>query len=125
MGMHKWCQDPKKKFGCPGIQQYKHTQCGESSAATKCGSYCKPATDQVCAGVLTTCSNIPKCGIEAKCDKPTGKCKCNKGFTGNGFQCKDSAGNWATSSEDQVEITIETDTKFYVYPEGSSMFNEI
>ena len=41
---------------------------------------------QVCDGVLTTCKNIPKCGLAASCDQKTGKCVCKKGYSGNGFQ---------------------------------------
>jgi len=149
--MHEYCQASKSKIGCAGIQNYKWTlsslgypcfdnpkslecawcatnqaQCQESTASKKCGSFCKPLKDQVCDGVLTTCNNIPKCGLAANCDKKSGMCKCKKGFSGNGYQCTDNeTGLPATNPAGEVEVSIETDSKFFVYPQGSSLFSEL
>ena len=39
---------------------------------------------------------------------------------GNCFQCKDDkTGDWATNPAGEVEMTIETDSKFWVYPQVS------
>ena len=41
-------------------------------------------------------------------------------YMGNGFQCKDDkTGDWATNPAGEVEMTIETDSKFWVYPQVS------
>jgi len=146
--MHKWCQSKKAKTGCKGIPNYKYTlsstgypcywdnksldcawcvpkrlQCKDSAQSQKCGSYCEPANKLQCDGVLTTCNNIPKCGFGASCDKPSGKCKCEKGFLGNGFQCFDSAtGEPATDPNGNVEISIDSDSKFFIFPDGSAEF---
>merc|ERR1712107_584688 len=51
------------------------------------------------------------------------KCQCKKGFSGNGFQCKDDkTGDWATNPSGEVEMTIEADSKFWIYPQGSDLF---
>jgi len=155
--MEKWCQSKKSKTGCPGIPQFKYTrsstgfpcywdpkslecawcvtnmvQCkdGSTSDPKKCGRHCKPAKDQKCDGVKTTCENIPKCGLMASCQKvgnsANKKCQCKKGFSGNGFQCKDDkTGDWATNPAGEVEMTIETDSKFWVYPQGSNLFPQL
>jgi len=146
--MHKWCQSKKSRVGCKGIPNYKYTlsaagypcywdtkslkcawcapkrvQCKDSAQAQKCGSYCEPATSLKCDGVLTTCNNIPKCGFGASCDKPTGKCKCAKGLVGNGFQCFDAtSGEQATNPNGNVEISIDSESKFFIYPHESEEF---
>jgi len=146
--MHKWCQSKKAKTGCKGIPNYKNTlstigypcywdpksmdcawcvknkvQCKDSAQAQKCGSCCEPATSQKCDGVPSTCLNIPKCGFGASCDKPTGKCKCDKGFSGNGFQCYDDAsGELASNPGSNVDVTIDSESKFFVFPHGSEEF---
>jgi len=147
--MHMWCQDKKlaKKSGCKGIPQYKYTkssigypcysdpkrsdcawcipgnkQCGES-AKDKCGNFCKKATDMPCDGVPTTCENIPKCGNGASCDQKTKQCKCDKGFLGNGMQCFDKeTGEAAANPNGNVDISIETASQFFVFPNGSLEF---
>jgi len=158
--MHQWCQSKKAKTGCPGVPQSKYTlastgfpcywdtsklecawcvtnmvQCKDSSTSAKCGRFCRPAKDLKCDGVKTTCEFIPKCGVSGKCEKVSAnseakKCRCKKGFTGNGYQCKDdSTGEWAEKpagpAGNQVEMTIEADSNFWVYPQGSSEFPEI
>ena len=41
-------------------------------------------------------------------------------YMSNGFQCKDDkTGDWATNPAGEVEMTIETDSKFWVYPQVS------
>merc|ERR1711963_820164 len=51
------------------------------------------------------------------------KCQCKKGYSGNGFQCKDDkTEDWATNPSGEVEMTIEADSKFWVYPQGSDLF---
>jgi len=147
--MHKWCQDKKdaKKQGCKGITQPKYTksmrgypchwdlkrtdcawclpgkkQCAESKA-TKCGSFCNKPTDQKCNGVLTTCKNIPKCGFGAACEQKTKECKCGKGMLGNGFQCFDKeTGEAAANPSGNVDISIESASQFFVFPNGSPEF---
>merc|ERR1712002_60771 len=147
--MHKWCQDKKeaKKSGCKGITQFKYTksmtgypcyrdlkrtdcawclpekiQCGESKA-TKCGSFCKKPTDMACNGVPTTCKNIPKCGFGAACDQKTKECKCGKGMLGNGYQCFDKeTGEAAANPKGNVDISIESASQFFVFPNGSPEF---
>lgn len=145
--MQKWCQSKQSKTGCKGIPNYKYTlsstgypcywdptnmncawcaqnriQCKDSSQSKKCGSYCEKATSLKCDGVLTTCNNIPKCGFGAKCDKPSGKCKCEKGLLGNGFQCFDSSGTPAENPNGNVDISIDTESKFFIFPHGSEEF---
>merc|ERR1711892_1506537 len=116
--MHKWCQSKKSKVGCKGIPNYKYTL---SAAGYPC--YCEPATSLKCDGVLTTCNNIPKCGFGALCDKPTGKCKCAKGLVGNGFQCYDAtSGEQATNPNGNVEISIDSESQFFIYPHESEEF---
>jgi len=152
--MHKWCQakKPKKgpKTGCKGIPHYQFTnssrgfpcywdhndlscawclpnriQCKDDAKSQKCGSYCLKATDLKCDGILTTCENIPKCGYGAKCDSGK-KCKCGKGLTGNGYQCFDAkTGEPAVNPAGNVDITIESESQFFVFPDGSSEFPNI
>merc|ERR1711970_336108 len=146
--MHKWCQDKKqdKKSGCKGIIQYKYTksnrgypcywdpertdcawcvpgkiQCGDSKA-NKCGNFCKKRTDMACNGVPTTCENIPKCGFGAACDKKTKACKCDKGLSGNGIKCFDKEGEAAANPSGNVDISIESASQFFVFPNGSPEF---
>merc|ERR1711962_336887 len=148
--MHKWCQDKKlaKKQGCKGITQFKYTksmtgypcywdlershdcafclpgkiQCKESKK-TKCEASAKKPTDQACDGVPSTCENIPKCGFGAVCDKKTQKCKCGKGMSGNGFQCFDEGtGEAAANPSGNVDISIESASQFFVFPNGSPEF---
>jgi len=146
--MHKWCQDKKlaKKSGCKGIPHNKFTksskgypcysdpksrdcawcipgnkQCGES-AKDKCGNFCRKATDMPCDGVPTTCENIPKCGNGASCDQKTKECKCDKGFLGNGFECFDKEGEAAANPNGNVDISIDTASQFFVFPNGSPEF---
>jgi len=137
--MEKWCQSEKSKTGCPGIPQFKYTlsstgfpchwgtkslecawcvtdmvQCkdGSTSAPEKCGRHCSRPNPK-CDGVKTTCEDIPKCGRNASCNSKTKKCQCKKGYSGNGYQCiKDKTGNWATNPSGEVEMAIETDSKF-------------
>merc|ERR1712168_728144 len=151
--MHQFCQPIKppkgqKKTGCKGIPNYKYTrsskgypcywntkdlscavrmpnriQCKDDALTQKCGSYCDQATSLKCDGIATTCLNIPKCGYGAKCDKPSGECKCDKGLKGNGFQCFDpQTGEPAVNPAGNVDITIESESQFFVFPDGSSEF---
>jgi len=146
--MHKWCQPKKKKqIGCKGIPSNKYTlsskgypcywnpkstdcawclngkvQCG-ASKADKCGNMCKKETDMKCDGVLTTCNNIPKCGFGASCDQKTKECKCGKGLFGNGFLCFDKeTGEAAPNPSGNVDISIESASQFFVFPNGSPEF---
>jgi len=147
--MHKWCQDKKlaKKSGCKGITKPKYTksmagypcywdlkrtdcawcipgkeQCKESKS-TKCGSFCDKPTNQQCDGEPTTCHNIPKCGFGANCDQKTKECKCGKGMEGNGFQCFDKeTGEAAANPSGNVDISIESASQFFVFPNGSPEF---
>merc|ERR1739838_849070 len=149
--MGKWCQSKKnlaKGLGCNGIPNYKYTlsttgypcywnpksldcawcapnriQCKDSQQAQKCGSYCDKATSMKCDGVLTTCKNIDKCGFGASCDKKSSSCKCEKGLNGNGFQCFNAtSGEPVSNPNGNVEISIDTASKFFVYPDGSELF---
>jgi len=146
--MHKWCQSKNAKKGCPGITKSKFTlssrgypcywdntnnncawctsgtiQCRESQATLDCGGYCGSVKDLKCDGVATNCVNIPKCGLEASCDKKRRRCTCDKGFKGNGFQCIDKAtGEIASNPKDQLEISLDSRTKFWVYPGDSDQF---
>jgi len=151
--MHKWCQAKKppkgkKKTGCKGIPNYQYTrssigfpcywntkdlscawcmpnriQCKDDALSQKCGSYCDKATVLKCDGIATTCENIPGCGYGAKCDTPSGQCKCGKGLKGNGFQCFDQeTGEAAVNPAGNVDITIESESQFFVFPDGSSEF---
>jgi len=149
--MQKWCQSKKnlaKGLGCQGIPSYKYTlsttgypcywnpksldcawcapnriQCKDSQQAQKCGSYCDKATSMKCDGVLTTCKNIDKCGFGASCDKKSSSCKCEKGLNGNGFQCFNAtSGEPVSNPNGNVEISIDTASKFFVYPDGSELF---
>jgi len=142
---------PKKgpKTGCKGIPNFQFTnssrgfpcywdnkdlscawclpkriQCKNDAFSQKCGSYCAKATDLKCDGILTNCENIPKCGYGAKCDRPSGfKCKCEKGLVGNGYQCFDpETGEAAVNPAGNVDITIESESQFFVFPDGSSEF---
>merc|ERR1712212_309758 len=138
----------QKKTGCKGIPNYKFTksskgfpcywdtkdlscawcmpnrvQCKDDALAQKCGSYCNAATQLKCDGIATTCENIPKCGYGAKCDGPSKECKCEKGLRGNGYQCFDTeTGEAAVNPAGNVDITIESETQFLVFPNGSSEF---
>ena len=40
-----------------------------------------------------------------------------EGLTGNGQQCLDSAGELVTTAGDNVDITIDTQTQFFVFTE--------
>jgi len=149
--MHRWCQPKKKKqIGCKGITSNKDTlsskgypcysnpkstdcawclpggvQC-KASKADKCGNMCKnkKAKDIMkCDGVATTCENIPKCGFGASCDRKTKECKCGKGLLGNGFQCFDKeTGEAAPNPSGNVDISIESASQFFVFPNGSPEF---
>merc|ERR1712183_425706 len=89
----------------------------------KCGSYCDKATSMKCDGVLTPCKNIDKCGFGASCDKKSSSCKCEKGLNGNGFQCFNAtSGEPVSNPNGHVEISIDTASKFFVYPDGSELF---
>merc|ERR1712027_140736 len=68
-----------------------------------------------CDGNLYSCNFIPKCGVGASCKK--GACKCDDGLTGNGQQCQDSAGELVTTAGDNVDITIDTQTQYFVFTE--------
>merc|ERR1712215_502094 len=146
--MHEWCQDKKSKIGCKGIPHNKETlstkgypcywdpkkldcawcadkkvQCKDSQAAQSCGSFCMSESSPQCDGVASSCLNIPVCGFGGSCDRKTGKCKCGKGFSGNGFQCfNSSSGDPAPNPNGNVLVTIGTDSKYFVYPDGSNMF---
>merc|ERR1711970_264834 len=147
--MHKWCQDKKlaKKSGCKGItsnkytlsskgypcsSDYKSTDCAwclpkgrqcKESKADKCGNMCKKETDLKCDGVPTTCENIPICGFGASCDRKTKECKCDKGLQGNGFRCVDKeTGEAAANPSGNVDISIESASQFFVFPNGSPEF---
>ena len=39
------------------------------------------------------------------------------GLTGNGQQCQDSQGSLVTTAEENVDITIDTQTQFFVFTE--------
>ena len=78
-----------------------------------------------CDGVPTTCTNIPKCGFGASCDKTSAMCKCKKGLAGNGFQCfNQTSGEPAVNPNGNVEISIDTESRFFVYPHESALFPE-
>merc|ERR1712179_430880 len=146
--MHKWCQDKKKakKEGCKGITQPKYTksmtgypcywdpkrtdcawclpgkiQCKESKK-TKCGSFCKKPTDQACDGVPSTCGNIPKCGFGAVWTRRVRNANVTRGCLGNGFQCFDKEGEAAANPSGNVDISIESASQFFVFPNGSPEF---
>ena len=40
-----------------------------------------------------------------------------EGLTGNGQQCQDSQGSLVTTAEENVDITIDTQTQFFVFTE--------
>jgi len=139
--MHAWCQNPKKKTGCPGIPGFKNTlssqgaacmsdhsdqscawcvknrkQCPGSKQADKCGNFCAAANDQTCDGNPFNCDMIPACGFGASCDAKTKACKCGKKYTGNGYKCYDAAGALLTPPQPSVNLAINTSTKFVVMP---------
>merc|ERR1711936_1327198 len=93
-----WCVEKK------GQVDEKKVQCKDSQTAQKCGSFCMKDSSPQCDGVITSCLNIPSCGFGASCDRKTGKCKCGKGFSGN------------------VQLTIGTQSEYFVYPDGSDLF---
>merc|ERR1739844_106184 len=111
-----------KKLDCAWCAD-KKVQCKDSQAAQSCGSFCMSESSPQCDGVASSCLNIPVCGFGGSCDRKTGKCKCGKGFSGNGFQCfNSSSGDPATNPNGNVLVTIGTDSKYFVYPDGSDMF---
>jgi len=112
-----WCVEKK------GQVDEKKVQCKDSQTAQKCGSFCMKDSSPQCDGVITSCLNIPSCGFGASCDRKTGKCKCGKGFSGNGFQCfNSSSGEPATNPSGTVQLTIGTQSEYFVYPDGSDLF---
>jgi len=112
-----WCAEKK------GQVDEKKVQCKDSQATQKCGSFCMKDSSPQCDGVITSCLNIPSCGFGASCDRKTGKCKCGKGFSGNGFQCfNSSSGDPATNPSGTVQLTIGTQSEYFVYPDGSDLF---
>lgn len=128
------CYWKTESFDCAWCVNKNQVQCKDwkSSDPKKCGRHCGPENNLECDGVKTTCENIPKCGLGAICKKVgtaksvTKKCKCKKGFSGNGFQCKDDeTGEWAKDPNGEVEMTVETESKFWVYPQGSDLFPDL
>merc|ERR1711909_165776 len=121
--MHKWCQDKKKakKEGCKGITQPKYTKsmtgypCYWDPKRTDC-AWCLPGKIQCKESKKT------KCGFGAVCDKKSEECKCDKGLSGNGFQCFDKEGEAAANPSGNVDISIESASQFFVFPNGSPEF---
>jgi len=147
--MHKWCQAGNSKKGCPGIPDSKYTlsteggpcywdhtnmkcaictkktikQCAETSASQldrECYSTCGSAKDRTCDGNLFSCTAIPYCSEGGRCNTKSGRCECNSGYTGNGFQCFDgdcAAGNCSlvTNPAQSVEMEISTSSQYFVY----------
>jgi len=146
--MHRYCQPKKSKKGCPGIVNREYTlssrgypcyndlsdkscawckrgraQCRRNQKS-RCGNFCAPANDLPCDGVPTTCLNIPWCGNGAKCK--SGKCVCSKPFVGNGMQCRNpKTGEFAANPSDQVQISIESEAKFFVFAGNQSSVDEL
>jgi len=145
--MQRWCQSKKSKIGCPGVPSNKYTlsakgypcfddhkskdcawcapgkvQCLRAKSQ-KCGNVCNKPTSLPCRGVKSNCENIPKCGHGAECDKKTKTCKCEKGYKGNGFQCINTeTGELASNPDGNVDVSIESESKFFVFPDGSEEF---
>jgi len=142
--MQKWCQNPKAKSGCPGVPNNKYTvsttggpcywdhsdlscavcsnskmrQCGMSAVASKCGYFCAKANDKKCDGNLFSCLQIPRCAAGADCivKKKTGTCQCAEGMTGKGYNsCYHGNGTLVTNPDEVVEISVETQSKYFIY----------
>jgi hypothetical protein len=84
-----------------------------------------------CDAVIGDCRHIPHaCDPNASCvfDRKFGKnikmykCECGEGYTGNGVQCFDAAGNMSPDPNKIVSVEMSLNSDFYAYPEGSEEF---
>ena len=91
-----------------------------------CLSTCGTPKNKKCDGNLASCVTIPYCGAGASCNKKSGRCKCAAGMLGNGQQCfeGDCPGANCTlvaNAEDNVEISIDTQSEYFVYTQKSEL----
>jgi len=147
--MHKWCQSKASKQGCKGIPHFATTlstkgypcywnmgskdcawctrigtQCKPSGLSNRCGNYCLKAAVAQCDGIPTQCNRIATCGLGATCNRANGACKCNTGYVGNGLQCFNrTTGTPAVDPNTLVEMEINMNTEFEVYPHQSHQFS--
>jgi hypothetical protein len=52
------------------------------------------------------------------------KCECKTGYTGNGVQCYDQDGNLSPNPNEQVEMSIDLKSEFYVHPHVDGQYND-
>jgi len=82
--------------------------------------------------VIGDCRHIPTaCDPNADCVvwKPFAKtklyrCKCKKGYTGNGVTCFDKDGNISQNPDEKVNLKIDLTSDFYVHPHVDGEYND-
>merc|ERR1712025_864283 len=124
--MQRWCQSKKSKIGCPGVPSNKFTlsakgyPCFDDHKSKDC-AWCAPGKVQCLRAKSQKCGNV--------CNKPTSlpcsgvKSNCEKGYKGNGFQCINTeTGELASNPDGNVDVSIESESKFFVFPDGSEEF---
>jgi len=72
------------------------------------------------------------CDSMAECNRKTGKCECKAGWTGNGIQCKDADGNFASKDNISIRMTMTNELflsdgslQFPVGPSQDNLFSEM
>jgi len=72
------------------------------------------------------------CDSMAECNEDTGKCECKSGWTGNGVQCVDENGNFASGDQVSVRMTMTNELflsdgslEFPVGPSSDNLFSEM
>merc|ERR1711884_21298 len=106
-------------------------QCGKGEKGRLNHCYNGKNTN-VCDSVIGDCRHIPTaCDPNADCVvwKPFAKtklyrCKCKKGYTGNGVTCFDKDGNISQNPDEKVNVKIDLTSDFYVHPHVDGEYND-
>jgi hypothetical protein len=97
------------------------------------GNHCYNGKNtKYCDSVIGDCRHISNaCDPNAKCkmDRKFAntwlyKCECKTGYTGNGVQCYDQDGNLSPNPNEQVEMSIDLKSEFYVHPHVDGQYND-
>lgn len=118
-----WCAFGGYQCG-PGLKTGPESTRGNHCFHGKNTKYCDSVIGD-CRHISNACDPNAECKMDRKfANTWLYKCECKDGYTGNGVQCFDKDGNLSPNPTEQVELNINLDSDFYVYPHVDGEYND-